>query len=442
MTLYDAAIDGIPLEIETLDDQFEVAIARHEFPFKDGALLENMGQKARTVAIRCFFWDDGSHLTYNDHIKLVNHLKDKELFELTHPMYGVMSGMIERVSVKADDRELTAEVDITFVENLRQAISEVQYEDVEAAADQAVIDAQDEQMEQFAADAQDELGAEATAINDIELDPEQGLLEQYQGLTQKGRAWLKKVDDAVATFEGALNEVTQPANSLIATINYGVKLPGRVIGAVARVVDRYVALYKTITTAPSRFMRNLRAAIDNLIASAGLSPRMRKHLLVAVSTQGAAAVALYYATDEQQRQILRRLEKQPAFDVKGRYLNPPVAEPVYTVNELEASLYSSRDMLQAAIDSDGGRNIPSLKTMARVLVDHVNNIKLEREKIITITLDNPMPLHLVCFRYGLDYHYAERLAAINTIPRPNFTAGRLQIYISANDPLGPKGGAA
>lgn len=85
----ECPVDGIPLEIETLDDQFEVAIARHEFPFKDGALLENMGQKARTVAIRCYFWDDGSHLTYNGHIKLVNHLKDKALFELTHPMKAV-----------------------------------------------------------------------------------------------------------------------------------------------------------------------------------------------------------------------------------------------------------------------------------------------------------------------------------------------------------------
>jgi len=431
MSLYNASIDGIKLEIETLDDQFEGAIARHEFPLKDGALLENMGQKARTVTIRCYFWDDGSHLTYNDHIKLVNHLKDKALFELTHPMYGIMPGMIERVSVKADDREMTAEVDITFVENLRQNISEVEYEDVEVAADQAVIDGQDEQINQFEDEMQEELGAEATAINNVELDPELGILEQFSGISQKARAYVKKIDAAVASFEGALNDVTQPVNSLIATVNYGTKLPGRVIGSIAKMVDRYVALYKTVTTAPSRFMRNLRGAIANLIATLPLSSRMRKHVLVAVSTQGAHAVAQYYATDETQRQILRRLEKQSTFDVSGRYLNPAVAEPVYTVNELEASVLISREMLQDAIDSDGGRTIACLKVMARVLVDHVSNIKLEREKIITIDLDNPMPLHLVCLRYGLDYHYAERLAAINTISRPNFTGGALQIYINA-----------
>lgn len=435
MTLYDAAIDNIPLEIETLDDVFESSIARHEFPYKDGALLENMGQKARTVTIRCYFWDDGSHLTYNDHIKLVNHLKDKALFKLTHPMYGIMQGMIERVGVKADDRELTAEVDLTFVENMRQDLSEVEYEDVESAADQAVIDAQDEQVEQFENDAQDELGAEATEINDQELAPEMGILEQFSGVSQKARAWLKEVDSAVAAFEGALNDVTQPANSLIATINYGTKLPGLLIGSIAKMVDRYVALYQTVTTAPSRFLRNLRSAVDNLIATAGLSGSMKRRIRAAAAIQGAHAVAKYYADDEKQRQILRRLEKQAAFDVQGRYLNPPTASPVYTVNELEASLAESRDIIQAAIDSDGGRSIQSLKAMARIILDHVNNIKLEREKIITVRLDNPMPLHIVCLRYGLDYHYAERLAAINSIPRPNFTDGTMQIYVGSGGVL-------
>jgi len=220
-------------------------------------------------------------------------------------------------------------------------------------------------------------------------------------------------------------------NSLISTITYGLKLPGRVIGSIAKMVDRFVSLYKTVTTAPSRFMRNLRSAVDNLISKFGFSSSIQKHLRVAVATQGAQAVAQYYATDETQRQKLRTLEKQTTFDTLGRYLNPPVAEPVYTVNELEDSVYITRDMLQEAIDCDGGRNITSLKTMARILIDHVSNIKLEREKIITVSLDNPMPLHIVCLRYGLDYHYADRIIAINSIPRPNFTSGSLQIYIAS-----------
>jgi prophage DNA circulation protein len=429
MSLYDAAIDNIPLEIETIDDQFEVAIARHEFPFKDGALLENMGQKARTINIRCYFWDDGSHLTYNNHIQLVNHLKDNILFTLTHPMYGTISGMVERISVKADDRIMTAEVDVTFVENLRQAIAEVQYEDVETAADQAVIDVQDEQLAQFDVEAMTELGAEATGINAQILDPALGILEQFNGITQQARAWVKKIETAVSTFDGLVSDVIQPANSLIATINYGTNLPGRVIGSIARMVDRYVTLYDTVSDAPSRFVRSMQSASENLAAQFESSPSTSMHIQVAFSTQTAHAVARYYAADEQQRQLLRRLEKQTTFDTQGRYLNPATAASVYTVGELESSVSLSRKMLQTAIDCTGGRSLPSLKSIARSLIEHVSIIKLEREKIITVTLDNPMPLHIVCLRYGLDYHYAERIAAINSIPRPNFTDGSLQIYI-------------
>lgn len=430
MGLYAAQLDDIWLEIETLDDQFESAIARHEFPFKDGALLENMGQKARTVTMRCYFWDDGQHQTYDDHVKLINHLRDKNLFELVHPMYGSMTGMIERVNVRADDRQMTAEVDITFVENLRQDISEFRYEDVESAADQTVIDTQDEQVAQFEDAARAALGSEAARIVAQELAPELGILEQFNNVSLKARLWLKQVDTAVIAFQAAANDVAQPANSLISTIAFGTNLPGRVIGSLARLADRYVALYTSTTTAPSRFLLNLQTAMDNLTETSELPAFLLPRLRVGVAIQGSAAVAHSYATDEQQRQVLRRLEKQSTFDTLGRYLNPAQAEPVYTINELEASLFACRNALQTAVERDNGRSVPSLKVMARLLLDHVNTIKLEREKIITIELDNPMPLHIVCLRYGLDYHYAERITAINTIPQPNFTGGSLQIYIS------------
>jgi len=428
MTLYDAFIDDIPLEIETIDDSFEVAIGRHELPNRDGALLENMGQKARTVSIRCYFWDSGAHATYNDHIALVNHLQDRELFTLVHPRYGAMEGMVERVRVRADDRELTAEVDLDFVENLRQDISEVEYEDVEDAADQAVINAQEELIDDVEDEASDELGAEAPGICDQVLDETKTVLEQYRGVSRKARLWLKKVSHAVGVFEAVLTEVTQPANSLIATITFTANLPGRVIGAIAKMVDRYVALYQTTVTTPSRFIRNLRAAIDTLIAANDFTPAMARRVRIAAAVQGGAAVAAYYADDETERQKLRRLEGQKTFDNLGRYLNPEIPEPVYTVNELEASLYETREMVQQALDPDGGRKVDSLKALARSLVDHVSRIKLEREKIVTVTLDNPMPLHLVCLRYGLDYHYADRIVSINSIPRPNAAGGNIRIY--------------
>ena len=65
------------------------------------------------------------------------------------------------------------------------------------------------------------------------------------------------------------------------------------------------------------------------------------------------------------------------------------------------------------------------------LLNQVNTVRLEREKMIAVTLDNPMPLHLVCLRYGLSYKDAQRLIAVNNIRHPNFTSGGINVYAAA-----------
>lgn len=143
---YTAQLDGFALEIETTDDAFEKAIVRHEYPFKDGALLEDMGRKARIVKFRCYFWDDGAdHATYDTHIELVKHLASQEISELVHPKYGPLRGCVESMSVRHDDRDRTAEIDVTFVEGLIEDGGDTSHTDVEAAAEEAYNDGIEDQ---------------------------------------------------------------------------------------------------------------------------------------------------------------------------------------------------------------------------------------------------------------------------------------------------------
>lgn len=422
--LYRAQLDGYDLEIETLDDQFETAIARYEFPYRDGALLEDLGQKARMVRIRCYFWDDdGDHFTYADHVDFLNHLESRELFELVHPQYGPMKGCVESIAVRHDDRQMMAEVDIAFVENLRGSLSNVEYEDVTASVEEALVDSQYEQMDAFSAAVSDILGAEAADILDRTLDAGQGVLEQFQGISLKARTYLKQVDGWVSTFESTLTSVANPANGIVATINYGTNLPGRVIGALARCIERYVVLYNTALDAPTRFLDNLNQAMLTLESAAVGSSAMVR---VAGSAQAAHALAGIYKGDEQTRQQHRQAEQTPSFDIRGAYLPRTQLAAMLTVDELEASLLSARAMLQAGISGD--RAMTSLKTMARKLLEHVNTIKLERDKLVTVSLDNTLPLHLICLMRGLPYNYAERIASINQIRNPSFTAGEVRVY--------------
>ena len=85
-------------------------------------------------------------------------------------------------------------------------------------------------------------------------------------------------------------------------------------------------------------------------------------------------------------------------------------------------------MLQEAIDL--ARSMVALRAMALALLNHVNRIKLDRENMVAVELDNPMPLHLICLRYGLPYGAAERLLAVNTtVINPNQTAGEVLVYV-------------
>lgn len=421
---YFAWLDNTPLEMETLDDSFEKSIARHEFPFRDGALLEDMGQKAHTVRLRCHFWDDGAdHATYDDHILLINHLQSRELFELAHPMYGIMKGCVESISVRHDDRQRAAEVDITFVENLRGEIEPAQQADVVSGVEDAFLDAHERLLDGFSAEIRAALGSEAAGILDKALDASQGVMEQFTGVTLAARNYLKKVDTFVATVESTLTEIANPANSLISTINFGTNLPGRVIGSLTHCVERYTVLYDSLTNAPTRFADSFNLAMLDLEETLGFG---ETHVSSAAAAQGGVSMATLYKADEEQRQVLRRREKTASFDATGAYVAPNTAETVMNVRELEQSLATVRTMIQRAVARD--RQQVGLKNMARQLLEHVNRVKLEREKIVTVDLDNSLPLHLVCLKYGLSYNTAARIHAINSIKNPSFTSGQVAIY--------------
>lgn len=423
---YKATLGGYTLEIQDIDDQFEKAIARYEFPYRDGALLEDMGQKARTVRFRCFFY--GSETAYEAHKQLLNDLARQDLWELIHPKYGLMKGCIEHVSIRHDDTQMTAEVDLSFVENLRGLIEPAVYPEVEAAAEGNFVDAQAEQQEEFAKDLRDELGQEADAIVAVDLDPSVPLLEQIadqvNGLSIPAQAYLREVDTLLTGLGGTLSQFAQPVTSLLSTIEYGIALPGVLVGSIARCVERYAVLYESLKDSPVSFVTSLRVAFAALADSAPAG--LKKQVLIASSVRCGLELAYIYKDDEGLRNVVRKAEKVSSFDLLGNYVRPETAGAIMTLDDIEKTLAGTREMIQEAVDQ--ARAMQSLKNMARDLFVHVNQIKIEREKIVTVEIEPEMPLHLICLKYGLPYNYAERVQSLNRVPNPSFTEGDISIY--------------
>lgn len=429
--LYPAQLNGFDLEIETIEDAIEKAIVRHEYPYKNGALLEDMGQKARTIKIPCYFWDDGAdHTTYDDHFDFLDHLDDLEIVELVHPKYGPMRGCIESVAVHHDDRTRFAKIDIAFVEGLIEDTDDTAGSDVEASGEEAYNDSIAEQQQEFADDVTEALGTASASILSKVLDPALGIVEQFTGVTTQARNYLKTVETYVATLEGTLNAIANPANSLTSFLNYGTSLPGRVIGSVARCLERYALLYQGQQTAPSRFADSMSQGQAQLAAVSGA---FAKTTTIAAASHTALQVAYLYKQDETVRTAQKRNERVRAFDVLGNYTRPgsgasAIDPQPMTVLDLETSLATVRGMLQEAITLS--RQNTSLKRQALSLQTHVNSIKLEREALTRVQLANPLPLHLVCLKYNLPYGVAERLLSINTIRNPNEVSGEVAIYAS------------
>ncbi len=389
---------GLPLDVEILDDYFESAIARYEYIGRNGADLENMGEKAHVVRIRCYFLNEN----YELHKGLINYLRATATeHELMHPEYGLIKGQIESVIVHHNDRKATAEIDLTFVEQMSGIIEPVQA----VSVDQDMED----QFEQGVSDLTEKLS----------------WLDKINNATAQGRAAMRAVDKYVKLLQGTLNQIANPANSLTAMINYGTNLPGTVMSALAHCAERYALLYNTAANSPNRFMTSLTAGLAELENASGIyrgytkvhtAQRMCLELSYALKTDKTAALA----------QKGERLTK--AFDERGRFVkNPATLDKPLTVDELESLLALVRGKIQEAVDE--ARDMQSLKNMAQILTDHVASTKKDRPKVITISVDPPMPLHLVCLKYGMSYEDAEQIMALNkNVKNPSFMSGEVKIY--------------
>ena len=424
LELDEGLLDDIVIQMEHIEDEFEKAIARYDYPFADGADLEDMGQQAHVVRFRCWFWDDADNQTYEDHTLLLKSLETKELLDFVHPKYGLLKGKIESITVQHNDGIRIAAIELTFIEQMRQSLDIKAAQGVMSAVEEAYQTAQDQQQSLF-----EELMKEIIPANDIAavsavLDEGQGLLTQFQGYSDITRSFVAGIETRLSMAEAVVNQIVSPVNSIQATLTYATTLPGRVIGMLSTTIEKYSELHTALRESPALFLSRLDQEYDNLeddfqaitdadrsSSAASTGEVMMQQLQIACAQRMALEAAAIYAADVEAA-------------------NGPNEDDVQimTMNELESTLAIVRARLETAVEV--AREMDSLKVMAAALLTQVNSVRLEREKMVSVTLDNPMPLHLVCLKYGLSYKDAERLIKVNHIPQPNFTSGEVLVYAS------------
>ena len=99
LTLLDASFRGVPFQVESITDKGEKSLALHEYPYRPGAEVEDLGRKARVIPVKALFWG----LSYKSGVEaLVKALEKDGKGELVHPVFGSIEVCIRSWEVAHD----------------------------------------------------------------------------------------------------------------------------------------------------------------------------------------------------------------------------------------------------------------------------------------------------------------------------------------------------
>lgn len=222
-TLLPASFRGILFEVISTVDDIERAVVTHEYPYVDGANVEDMGRTARRISMTAVFYGDDYEIQLQ---QLMAAIDTPGAAELIHPIFGSMQAQFIRSSIPHDASapdytKIALEFsDAALSTPLFDRVLPLQQVDaINQAADDALAAAQD----RFVADIgralnlpamlRDKLSGDMLSV----MDSMRGLCDQLIG----ARGWLASglfylnnpvafVDDLTSGLVSRLNAIFSP----------------------------------------------------------------------------------------------------------------------------------------------------------------------------------------------------------------------------------------
>ncbi|OHX11008.1 hypothetical protein BI343_05355 [Chromobacterium amazonense] len=322
--LVDASFRGVRFDCLKSVDSAQRDQAMHEYPYKDGADVEDLGRKARKVSLSAMFWGKDYQRRLRE---LVAALDAAGPGELVHPVFGSMPQaqvLDYQISHDADAPD-SCTVDINWVE----ATPGNPFFAAGAALPQVeAISSQVDKLRQMAGEA---------------FSKAQGVVATAKGALSRVAALRQQLTATVGQLAKMANQAVAQATDLLAYPQAFVSQAGQLVDAAANWrLDRQVDLgplpaLKTAAALPSatladwkalrRRLENLPATVRQNIAplSAGASlsvwaddqRRIDAMLQLHVSTKLAAAAAGIFQSEAQKPTLTPPALEQIAGDVRG-----------------------------------------------------------------------------------------------------------------------------
>lgn len=419
--LLDASFRGVVFDCQATQDGAKRDIAQHEYPYQDGADLEDLGRKARQFTLQAVFFGDD----YDTRLQAFLAVLDQPgAGELVHPVYGSIKQaqlLDYQVEHSADEVD-SCRVALQFAEHttsqpfFNRQLPAQQAAQVKQQTAAGMVAATDAFAKATAAAKAAGQFDRINALRSVLTSTLGGLRSQVQGYISAG---LDLIDyprafaaDVVGLLSGMadlrgfdVGVIMSDWKSLAGQLGTVVQLPGRVASGNVQPGSRFAGQ-------PGQAPQPGQAGSNTADSATTTTPVAISPVdLQAVTAllQAAAATTLAQVAAD----VLAAEVEQPT-------LTPPQLETL--AGDVRGALQQAIDSHRAAFDIETARPVTeALKSTAHAVQAATASVLTLRPPLIQRRVDAAANLHLQAFRWYGDYTRASELARLNPqLVHPNF----------------------
>ena len=416
LTLQDASFRSVTFEVQSVEDRGEKALCVHEYPYRSGAEVEDLGRKPRVIPVTAIFWG----VAYESRIKaLVAAFEEAGPGELIHPVFGSLTVAVRRWQIQH-----SAE---------RHDYATVTFEAVEAVTDNPF----------FGATSSRSLAEQALADISSSLDEALGLSESELGKTLG--QWADTAANIKARVETELQgvlDVLDSGRSVVRSVLSYVDVPAAFVADAQAIVrglqadaasasSSVVSAFGVLSTALPLLSLTAPEAVKAYATGAGAygpawvsGPPRPAVATIPVPDAGSArtpqGVAVTHVT---------LLEAQTTAQAASEALKADMASPALTPGEIEGLAGNVRARLDDALHYTAAA-LPQgsvhpvcerLRTAARAMQQLAEAALNARPPLAIRTAGLACNFHLLAHRLYGDFTRADELRRINPqVRNPNF----------------------
>ncbi|OFJ46393.1 hypothetical protein BA896_021805 [Janthinobacterium lividum] len=435
-TLLPASFRGVVFEVVSTGDDIERAIVTHEYPYVNGANVEDMGRVAQRISMTAVFYGNDYETSLQ---RFMQALDTSGAAELIHPIFGSLQAQFVRSSIPHDASAPDyTKITLEFVEaRLRTPLFDrvlplQQVDAINHAADDALAAAQN----RFVADIGRALNLPAVLREKLSADM-LGVMDRMRGYCDQvidARGWLASgvfyLNNPKAFSDDLSSGLVSRLNGIFSSMDLRIGATGtaQTLGA------------GTIATAPTVRADTTGTGQAAGYTKAGLGAvwaapliHLQQPLLPATGPATAANIAAA-ATDGMAVQpfLVAHVATQQALVVAGAaaaLFALALETPVLAPTDIESVAADTRATINATIalvrltypDIVLSRPVTEpLKLLALTVSDCAEQLIRARPPLIDRVVDTPGNLQLLAHLWYGDYRRADELLRLNPLVRnPN-----------------------